>query len=584
MSNDGHNHPGASGSQNGQQPPTAEQWLEARHAASATNGTANGANGTASGTANENGQDQRSPFARGRGTTGATPPPPPPPTPVVDADDPTSLPIFAGAWAADDQPTGRTRSGFALRPLLDAAPEAEEDDLDEVELDWDLIAEYRDRISSQLTSRLELEGGRVTDEEREQMGIDVIEEFVRSEAESRVSTGQPPWSSNYEKALKPALNAALFGLGRLEPLVKRTDIENIIIIARGLTCHVWLENTDGVIFEVDPIAESEDELRQFLAELGARQNRPFTEAIPKLHLRLAGGARLAAAWNSSGTSVVIRLHRLIDVSLDDMVHTWNACSPVLGDFLAATVRAGKSIVVSGVQGAGKTTWVRALCSAMQPWEMLGTFETELELHLHELTDRHKIVHAWEHRPGSGEIGPNGRPAGEFTTEEALHDSFRFILARQIVGEVRGPEVWNMIKAMESGPGSISTTHARSAALTIEKLVSCAMEAGPQVSRELAISKLAAAIDIVMYARTEIVAQGDGTYRKRRWIEEVLVVRPSMDAARGYQTAPIFASNQLGHAVATGQLESEFAQDLVRHGFDLGAYNTEVAANPGVASQ
>src|SRR3546814_14115215 len=89
--------------------------------------------------------------------------------------------------------------------------------------------------------------------------------------------------------------------------------------------------------------------------------------------------------------------------------------------------------------------------------------------------------------------------------------------------VRGPEVWNMLKAMESGPGSISTTHARSAEHTIEKLVSCAMEKGPQVTRELAISKLAAAIDIVMYLRSEVVPNGDGTFRKQRWVEEVLAI-------------------------------------------------------------
>ena len=146
--------------------------------------------------------------------------------------------------------------------------------------------------------------------------------------------------------------------------------------------------------------------------------------------------------------------------MDEMVYDRKACGAVLADFLAACVRAGKSIVVSGVQGSGKTTWVRALCSCIPPWEMIGTFETEFELHLHELVDRHKIVHAWEHRPGSGEVGIDGRQAGEFSLEEAIHHSFRFNLARQIVGEVRGPEVWNMLKAMESGPGSISTTHAR----------------------------------------------------------------------------------------------------------------------------
>ena len=46
---------------------------------------------------------------------------------------------------------------------------------------------------------------------------------------------------------------------------------------------------------------------------------------------------------------------------------------------------------------------------------------------------------------------------------ALPVSQRKNVARQIVGEVRGPEAWLMIKAMESGSGSLSTTHAASAA-------------------------------------------------------------------------------------------------------------------------
>ena len=559
MSTNGH-HPET----NGRDPLRADEWLEARHAAN---------------------REQTSPFARGRGSNG-TPPPPP----VVEDDDPTSLPIFAGAWTSEGegQLPGRARSEFSLRPLVAPAPEEHQDTRGtdgEVELDWELIAQYRAEISARLTARLDKEGGRVTEEDREQMGLDVIEELIKSEAETLVSTGRPPWTKDHEKALKSALHAALFGLGRLQPLVEREDVENIIVIARGPVCSVWLELVDGTLVEAAPIADSEDELREFLSDLGARQNRPFTEARPHLDLRLPGGARLAAgSWVMAYTSVVIRRHSMREVSMDEMVYDRKACSTVLADFVATCVRAGKSIVVSGVQGSGKTTWVRALCSCIPPWEMIGTFETEYELHLHELKrDRHKIVHAWEHRPGSGEVGIDGRQAGEFSLEEAIHHSFRFNLARQIVGEVRGPEVWNMLKAMESGPGSISTTHARSAEHTIEKLVSCAMEKGPQVTRELAISKLAAAIDIVMYLRSEVVANPDGTFRKQRWVEEVLVVQPSIDAARGYATTPIFAPNQLGQAVATGKLDNFLAQELARHGFDLEAYKAESQANPGVAS-
>ena len=83
-------------------------------------------------------------------------------------------------------------------------------------------------------------------------------------------------------------------------------------------------------------------------------------------------------------------------------------TPTQASFLRAAIKARKSVVVAGPQGAGKTTMVRALCAEINPWEAIGTFETEFELHLHELVDVHPIVHAWEARPGSGEVGPDGK--------------------------------------------------------------------------------------------------------------------------------------------------------------------------------
>ncbi|MCP6657867.1 CpaF/VirB11 family protein, partial [Klebsiella pneumoniae] len=88
------------------------------------------------------------------------------------------------------------------------------------------------------------------------------------------------------------------------------------------------------------------------------------------------------------------------------------------------------------QGAGKTTLVRALCAELDPWERVGTLETEYELHLHEMPERHRRITAWEARPGSGERGADGRAAGEITLDQIVYGSFRFNLERFIVGEVR----------------------------------------------------------------------------------------------------------------------------------------------------
>ncbi len=120
-------------------------------------------------------------------------------------------------------------------------------------------------------------------------------------------------------------------------------------------------------------------------------------------------------------------------------------------FLRAAVKAGKSIVVAGPQGAGKTTLVRALCGR-SPWEAIGTFETEFELHLHELTDVHPIVHAWEARPGSGEISRRRTPGRGVHPRRGSLRQFRFNLPARSSARSAASEVWAMIKAMESGAG------------------------------------------------------------------------------------------------------------------------------------
>ncbi|GAA5033154.1 CpaF/VirB11 family protein [Actinopolymorpha pittospori] len=346
-------------------------------------------------------------------------------------------------------------------------------------------------------------------------------------------------------------------------------MENIIITGAD---NVWLEKIDGTLVKAAPVADSDQEL-SFVASRSEVNARSFSSATPRLHMRLDGGSRLAAAaWVTAHPSVVIRRHRLRRVTLDDLVER-DMLTHTQATFLRAAIKARKSVVVAGGQGAGKTTVVRALCAVVDPWEAIGTFETEFELHLHELKDIHPIVHAWEARPGSGGIGPDGKQAGEFTLDEALYDSFRFNLSRQIVGEVRGREVWAMIKAMESGAGSISTTHAASGEAAIRKLVTCAMEAGPHVTKELATSKLAETIDIIVQVHLETVPlDGGDKWRRSRWVSEIIHVAPG-EAVKGYATTHVFRPNPAGGPAIPGTMPDEL-RSLERYGFDLSAYLAE----------
>jgi pilus assembly protein CpaF len=183
------------------------------------------------------------------------------------------------------------------------------------------------------------------------------------------------------------------------------------------------------------------------------------------------------------------------------------------------------------------------------------------------------VHAWEARPGSGERGADGRQAGEFSLDEALYDSFRFNLSRQIVGEVRGREVIAMIKAMESGAGSISTTHAANAAAALRKLVTCAMEAGAHVTHEYATRAIAENINLVVQLQLETTPMAAGAARRDRWVSEIIAVTPG-EREKGYATTHVFSAGA-GRVAAARVLPDEY-RDLERYGFDLPGFYAEAS--------
>jgi pilus assembly protein CpaF len=432
------------------------------------------------------------------------------------------------------------------------------------EVDWAQVRAFRQQAAELLTAQLRNRAG-LPDSARREIGRALIVTMLRDHADALLAQGAPPPTPAEEHALAGAVFDALFGLGRLQPLVDDPDVENIEITGCD---QVHLVYADGRVRPGPAVADSDEELIETLAFLAARSGsssgggeRAFTPANPILDLTLHGGARLAArAWITPRPTVVIRRHRLADVDLSDL-RALGMLDEVLAQFLSAAVRAGKTIVVSGGQGAGKTTLVRALCAEMDPWERIGTIETEYELHLHQLGDRHRRVVAHEARPGTGERTADGRAAGEITLDDLLYASLRLNLSRIIVGEVRGREVIPMFKAMQAGAGSLSTTHAHDARAAIERLVTCALEAGPHVTQDYAYLQIASHIDLIVHIGVDDQSRAGG--RKDRYISEVIEV------ARGEGGRPavtdVFVPGRDGRAVP--RTRPSFLPDLQRAGFD-----------------
>lgn len=366
-----------------------------------------------------------------------------------------------------------------------------ENRLDSETVDWAEVVVMRRRASERMTDSFtawEAENRRpLPSEDRRMLGRSVIGQIVRERAEELASSGRALWSPVDEANYRLALDSAIFGYGRLQPVFDISDAENIEI-------HGWdsvvVQHTDGRRTNHAPLADSDDELVEAVRFLGetATPPRPFDDAHPMMTIALGNQFRLHAIGFglSYRPSIIIRRHLLTEVTLEQLAAGSMMPAPV-AQLLRAGVLARKSMVISGDQGAGKTTLLRALIDAIPASERFGTLETDYELLTHLQPSRRNIL-ALQARVGLGEHS-SGRSLGEWTVADLIPEALRQNLSRLIVGEVRGEEAGALFQAMQSGAGSLSTTHSHSATSTIDRLASRVAQGGlitiPEAYRQIA---------------------------------------------------------------------------------------------------
>lgn len=452
------------------------------------------------------------------------------------------------------------RNGHAAGSPFAATSVAIQSPADSVAADLSLVRDVRAVVAARLAERLQAQ--RIdSPEARRELARSLVAAELSERARDRVRRGEDPWLLETELATGRAVMAALFGLGRLQPLIDDPAVENIEVDGHD---RVWVSYADGRIVRHAPVADSNDELIEVLQLLAARTGtaeRTFSSAHPALHLRLDDGSRLAAvAWTTPRPHVVIRRHRVRDVDLDDMV-TLGSLDTVLAAFLRAAVRAGKNVVVTGLQNAGKTTLVRALANEFDPMERFATIEKEYELHLHDLPDRHPRVVAMEAREGSAELDALGRRAGEVTLTELVTTALRLNLRRIIVGEVRGAEILPMLEAMSTGDGSLCTLHARSAHHAVDRIVTLCLSAGVHMTDTFAYRLLAGSVDFLVHI--ELVDEPPPA-RRERFVSQVVEIDGLGERSRP-TTTTVFGPGPDGRAVPLHR--PACLADLVRAGFD-----------------
>ncbi len=181
-------------------------------------------------------------------------------------------------------------------------------------------------------------------------------------------------------------------------------------------------------------------------------------------------------------------------TLDDYVAD-RIVMPVQADALRKAVRDRRNLLIAGGTSSGKTTLANALLA-----EVAGLDERVILIEdTRELQCAAPDCVALRTRPGA------------VTLADLVRSTLRLRPDRIIVGEVRGAEALDMLKAWNTGhPGGIATVHANSARSALYRLEQLVQESVVTVPRRL----IAEAIDLVVFI------QGRGIGRRIETIAEV----------------------------------------------------------------
>jgi pilus assembly protein CpaF len=268
-------------------------------------------------------------------------------------------------------------------------------------------------------------------------------------------------SAREQTRLAEELAQDMMGYGPIEPLLRDDEVTDIMVNAPD---SVYIER-HGKIELTDVQFRDNDHIAALAQKIVARVGRRIDEASPMVDARLQDGSRVNVIFPPlaiDSPCISIRKFSRQRLGLTEMVENGTMTSGV-GRLLGIAARARLNVLIAGGTGSGKTMLLNAMSYMIDAGERIISIEDAAEL---QLRQRHVI--RLETRPA------NLEGSGQITQRDLMANALRMRPDRIIIGEVRGPEAFDMLQAMNTGhDGSMCTVHAnttRDALTRIENMV------------------------------------------------------------------------------------------------------------------
>ncbi len=409
--------------------------------------------------------------------------------------------------------------------------------------------DLKGRIHRQLIDRLDLS-------KLEALPREVVEQQIRRIVEDLLALDETPLSRKERDDLVIEIEHETFGLGPIEPLMQDPTISDILVNGSK---EVYVER-HGKLEPTRVIFRDDAHLLQVIDRIVSAVGRRVDESSPMVDARLPDGSRVNAIIPPlalDGPVLSIRRFAKDPFHMADLIE-FGTLTPALAEILRATVQARLNILVSGGTGAGKTTLLNVLSNAIPSSERIVTIEDSAELQLQQ-----EHVVRLETRP------PNIEGQGAVSQRELVRNALRMRPDRIVVGEVRGPEVLDMLQAMNTGhDGSLSTVHANSTRDALSRIETMVLMSGLALPVRAMRDYIASALDLVVH----VSRLSDGT-RKVTRVTEIVGMEEDVVTTQDiftFEQQGIEADGRVvGFHRATG-VRPKFSERLARTGIHLGA--------------
>jgi pilus assembly protein CpaF len=279
----------------------------------------------------------------------------------------------------------------------------------------------------------------------------------------------------------------VLGFGPLEPLLARDDIADIMV--NGPTrCFI---EVGGKIQLTNVRFRDASQLMNICQRIVSQVGRRVDESSPICDARLLDGSRvnvIAPPLAIDGAALTIRKFKKDKLTLDQLVK-FGSISPAGAEILKIIGRVRCNVVISGGTGSGKTTLLNCLTNYIDADERIITCEDAAELQLQQ-----PHVVRLETRPA------NLEGVGQITMRDLVKNCLRMRPERIVVGEVRGPEAFDLLQAMNTGhDGSMGTLHANSPREALSRVESMITMGGYALPMKTIREMMTSSIDVIVQA-------------------------------------------------------------------------------------